>query len=45
LSDDIHSMHIISIGEAHDWIQEYSLGYKGPQSAEVRSAIKTPLDF
>ncbi len=43
LRDDMHSMHVRSIEEAHDWIQEYSLGYADHQSTEVRRAIEYEL--
>jgi hypothetical protein len=36
-------MHVLSIEEAHNWIQECSLGYTGHQRAEVRRAIKNEL--
>ncbi|WP_156844079.1 hypothetical protein [Alteromonas sp. RW2A1] len=39
----MHSMHVLSIEEAHNWIQECSLGYTGHQRAEVRRAIKNEL--
>tara|TARA_A200000113_G_C8836405_1_gene345379 strand:+ start:1033 stop:1488 length:456 start_codon:yes stop_codon:yes gene_type:complete len=43
LSNDMHSMQVLSIEEAQDWIQKYPAGYSGHQSAEVRRAIKNKL--
>ncbi|MGQ8366594.1 hypothetical protein [Glaciecola sp. 1036] len=43
LTDDMHSMQVLTIKEAQHWMQKYPSGYTGHQSAEVRRAIEYEL--